>query len=258
MSAPATAAPAAAWAPYFSECRYELLATWRQPAFTLPTLLFPAMFYLFFGVVFAGGGAASSAEVSAYLLATYGAFGVIGTALFGFGVGVAVARETGEMRLKRVAPVPPLATLTAKGLCAAVFSLVVITELFALAGGLAGVALPRGQWLGLAAVLLVGTLPFAAFGLAIGTHVSGKASATVVNLIYLPMSFLSGLWIPIEVMPSFLRDVAFALPPYHLAQLALGQLGRSAGQPAMLHVAALLITTVICLAIAVRGLRRTD
>ena len=237
-------------APYLAEAHYDLLQTFRQPAFAVPTLLFPAMFYLFFGIVFG-----SRSGLASYLVATYGAFGVIGTALFGFGVSVAVARESGELRLKRVAPVPPFAFLGAKVTTCLVFSLLVVIELFVLASIFGGVRFPRLEWLGLAAVLLLGALPFAALGLAIGTHTSGQGAPALINLVYLPTAFLSGLWIPIEVMPEVLRLLAVVLPPYHLAQLALGVVGQGAGQPAALHVAVLAATTLISLAVALRGWR---
>ena len=113
---------------FSSEACYELVASWRQLDFALPTLLFPALFYLFFGVFFG-----SKTGLASYLLPTYGAFGVIGTALFGFGVKIAVARESGELRLKQVTPVPPLALIGAKLATALWFSAIVLLELFILA-----------------------------------------------------------------------------------------------------------------------------
>ncbi|MEM8993948.1 MAG: ABC transporter permease [Acidobacteriota bacterium] len=238
-------------APYLLEIQAELLQALRQPAFAIPSLLFPAMFYLFFGVVFA-----QTSAHSGYMLVTYGAFGVIGAALFGFGVSVAVARESGELLLKRVAPVPPGAFLAGKMVTALVFSCLVLVELFVLAAVFGGVRFERGQWIGIAAALLIGTLPFAALGLAIGTPTSGKGAPAIINLIYLPAAFLSGLWIPIQALPDFLQSFAIALPPYHFAQLALGVVGRSVGQPVALHVGVLAAMTVICLAVAARGFRR--
>ncbi len=235
---------------YWTECCYELVAVSRQLDFSVPTLLFPAMFYLFFGVLFGGGG------LSSYLLATYGTFGVIGTALFGFGVGTAVARESGELRLKQVTPMPAGAFLASKIVASFVFSCIVLMELFLLAAILGGVRFEFHQWLSLAGVLLLGTLPFSAFGLAIGTHVSGKGAPAVVNLFYLPMAFLSGLWIPITMLPEFLQKLAFALPPFHLSQLALGTIGLDSGHPWQVHAAVLLAVTFICLGIAARGYRR--
>ena len=73
------------------EIRYELLRWLRTPSFALPTLLFPAMFYLLFGVVLNRGNPAAAV----YLMARYGVFGVMAPALFGFGVGLVLDRERG-------------------------------------------------------------------------------------------------------------------------------------------------------------------
>ena len=55
--------------------------------------------------------------------------------------------------------------------------------------------------------------------------VPANAAPGIVNLIYLPMSFVSGLWIPIQYLPHWLQRIAPALPTYHLAQLMLGIFG---------------------------------
>jgi ABC-2 type transport system permease protein len=67
---------------YRLESKYELLKMLRLPAFMIPTLGFPLMFYSLFGLVLPSGGA-TGGKASSYLLATYGAFGVIGIALYG-------------------------------------------------------------------------------------------------------------------------------------------------------------------------------
>jgi len=91
--------------------------------------------------------------------------------------------------------------------------------------------------------LVIGALPFCALGLAIG-YVAGPNSApAIVNVIYLPMSFASGLWIPIEYLPKFLQKIAPMLPPYHFAQLALAMIGVGKGSP-LNRVIALISFTV--------------
>ena len=72
--------PASAWRAYLTEARFESLRLWRTPAFSLPVLLFPAMFYVLFGVRLSRG----SRDAATFLLATYGVFGVMGVALLGF------------------------------------------------------------------------------------------------------------------------------------------------------------------------------
>src|SRR5690606_15233103 len=118
------------------EAKYEFLGLLRTPIFALPTLLFPAMFYLLFGVAMNRGGGAGQ-----YLLATYGVFGVMGAALFGFGVTVAMDREQGLLALKRALPLPPGAYLMSKMAMALLFSAIVSLLLALIASTLGGVAL---------------------------------------------------------------------------------------------------------------------
>lgn len=238
---------------YLREAACQFLAVLRTPAFALPTLLFPTMFYVFFGLLF---GKRGDSHVATFMLVTYGTFGIMAPALFGFGVGVAMERERGILAMKRVAPMPPLAYLFAKAVMAMLFALIVLLLLFALGAAFGGVTLPAGEWIGLAVTLVLGTLPFCALGLAVGVRVSGQASAAIVNLLYLPMSFLGGLWMPLQFMPHWLQQFALILPTYHLSQLALGTLHFHARGTFAIHLAYLLAFTGVCLAMALRGWRR--
>ena len=86
------------------------------------------------------------------------------------------------------------------------------------------------QWLVLAAILIFGALPFCAIGLAIGLLVRPNSATAVVNLLYLPLSFCSGLWIPISQLPEGVRHIAVFLPTDHLGALALGAVGLQAAR----------------------------
>lgn len=238
---------------YLREAGFEFTRVLRTPGFALPTLLFPTIFYVFFGLTFGRHG---DAHAATFMLATYGTFGIMAPALFGFGVGVAMERERGVLAMKRVAPLPPLAYLLAKVAMAMLFALLIVLLLFALGAVFGGVRLPIGEWLGLAATLVFGALPFCALGLLIGVRVNAQASTAIVNLIYLPMSFLAGLWVPLQFMPQWLQGIAVALPTYHLSQLALGIIHIDARGNSGLHVVYLLVFTVACLASALRGWRR--
>ncbi|MEN1941435.1 ABC transporter permease [Luteimonas sp. MJ246] len=224
---------------YLLESKYEFLRLLRTPIFALPTLLFPLMFYLLFGVAMNRGGNGAQ-----YLLATYGVFGVMGAAMFGFGVTVAMEREQGFLALKRALPMPPGAYLLAKMTMALLFSAIVALLLALLAFALAGVQLQPAQWALLFAVHVAGALPFCAIGLFIGTVANGSGAPAVVNLVYLPMSFLSGLWMPLAMLPDVFTRLAPVWPPYHLGQLALKVVGMDSGQPVALHLGVLVVVGV--------------
>ena len=241
---------------YALESTHEFLRLLRAPSFAVPTLMFPPMFYLLFAVLFVSGRGDFHANV--YLLATYGVFGVMAPGLFGFGVSVALDRERGWLRLKRAQPMPPGAYLASKLSMAMLFAAVIFTILGLLATTVGGVRLPISSWALLLLVEVFGVLPFCAIGLFIGTLVNGQGAPAVINLIYLPMSFLSGLWMPLSILPATVRDVAPLWPAYHLGQLALGAVGETMVGSAAVHVAALAAVTAVFLAFARRRLAQSS
>ena len=235
------------------ETGHSLLQVWRLPAFSVPTLLFPLMFYALFGLLLPSN--TGNAAPAHYLLATYGAFAVIGPALFGFGVGLALDEEMGLLRLKRVSPMPMAVHFIARVLTSMVFSLAVVLALSALAALAGGVRLEAGRWLLLWATLTLGALPFCAMGLLIGSLVPARGAVAVVNLVYLPMSVLSGLWFPITMFPEVMQRFALVLPAFHLGDLALTIVGlRQANVP--LALAVLLGSGVLFLVLALAVQRR--
>lgn len=238
---------------YLREASFQFWETLRTPGFALPTLLFPTIFYVFFALIYAKS---SDHQAAIYMLATYGTFGIMAPSLFSFGVGVAMERDHGVLALKRVLPMPPMAYLFAKTVMAMLFALIIALLLFVLGAVFAGVILPRSEWFLLLFTLIRGTVPFCALGLAVGLHVRGQAAAAVVNLIYLPMSVLSGLWVPLQFFPHWLQILAWIFPAYHLAQISLGIVHQGSDSHFLAHLVYLIVFTAVCLWIARHGWRR--
>lgn len=237
---------------YLREARYEFLRLLRTPAFSVPTLVFAPMFYLLFGVLLNRG----QAGAAGYLMATYSVFGVMGPGLFGFGVGLAMDRERGLLTLKRVQPVPASAVLLAKVGMSMIFAVCIGAMLLTLGITLGGVDMDASQIAWMLCVDVLGVMPFCALGLLLGTLLNGSAAPAVVNLIYMPMALLSGLWLPLHMLPSLVEKIAPLWPAWHLGQLALKIVGQDSGHPVGMHVAVLLGFTAICLLLAQRRLQR--
>lgn len=239
-----------------AESRSEVLKAMRLPAFLVPVIAFPAMFYVLFGILIAGRSPLPGVTAPAYLLATYGTFGVVGAALFGMGIGVAIERGQGWFTLKRTTPMPPLAYFTAKLVMSAVIGACVVALLAILSMTLGDVRLPTGSWVLLFITLIIGTVPFCAMGCAIGFTAGPNSAPVIANLVYLPLSLASGLWVPIEFLPSVLQRIAPWLPPYHLAQLGLRTVDGTVDIASFaFHTAALAGFTAVFLLVAVAAYR---
>jgi hypothetical protein len=101
---------------------------------------------------------------------------------------------------------------------------------------------------------ILGVLPFCAMGLTVGTLVSGQAAPAVINIVYLPMAFLSGTFFPLEAAGPFLAGMGPIWPSFHLTQLALDAVGQPHLGSAWSHVAALLGFTIVFFSIALARL----
>jgi ABC-2 type transport system permease protein len=159
------------------------------------------------------------------------------------------------LRVKKVSGIPVGTTLAAKVIASLPYALGVLLAMTAVSLVVAGPVVGAGMVMRLAGVLLLGALPFALIGLAIGFVTSSNTAAAVLNALLIPMSVASGLWMPLEILPPFVQHLAPFLPTYHLGQLALAQL---TGAPAAVHVFALVLTaavTAVLAALAYRNLR---
>jgi ABC-2 type transport system permease protein len=93
-------------------------------------------------------------------------------------------------------------------------------------------------------------------GLGLGYFAGPNSAPPTINLIYLPMSFCSGLWVPIMFLPNVVQKIALAMPPYHLSQLALGVVGAGQHTSNLRHWEVLIAFTLICLGLARIGFQR--
>jgi len=241
---------------YFKEAKYEFLKYLRLRVYTLSVLSFPIMFYVLFGLVLNSNAAIGAVRVPTYLIATYGTFGVMGASLFGTAAGLASDRGLGWLQVKRASPMPPFAYFAAKLIVSLIFSTIIVVVLCGLGFAFGGVRMPAGTLLLLLGTLVAGSIPFSAMGLALGYFTGPNSAPPTINLIYLPMSFCSGLWVPFMFLPHVVQKIALVLPPYHLSQLALGVVGAGTSEPALKHWEVLAAFTMICLGVARIGFQR--
>jgi len=236
---------------YLKEARYESVRMLRSPAFGIPFLSLPVALYLLFAVLLFGEALRNDPKAALFVFTGFDVMGVMGPGLFGFGIVVATEREQGLLTLKRALPMPPAAYLLAKMAMAMVFGVIVTATMIAAALTLGHLPLTVGQCFSIAAINILGALPFCALGLFIGTRVSAKAAPAITNLVYLAMIYLSGIMFP---LPKTMQATAVIWPAYHLDQLMFRALG--APSQTMIHIAVLASVTLLLTALSIRRLAR--
>lgn len=186
-----------------------------------------------------------SYEPIQYLTSGLLAWGVAMSAAFGAAMNLVIWRRNGVLRRLRLSPVRPAAVVGARvgvGLGVALLQAVVFV----------GVALTppfglqlRGQWWLMLPLLTAGTLAFMSIGLLVGSLVkSEEAASAAVNLIVLPMAFLSGVFFQFDMMPEWIQQVSWLMPLRHLSAGLLDVLVRDVG------VADVVLPVVVLLGVA--------
>lgn len=243
---------------FVREARYEFIRLLRTRSFALSVIGFPVVFYIFFGIILNRGEHIGNVSVAKYMLASYAVFGMVGAALFGIGVGLAGELAAGWLDLKRASPMPPLAYVLAKCCSAMAFGILIVSVLTVIGITAGHVSLSFVEFARMIGLTIVGVIPFACMGMALALFVPFTSAPGIANMIYLPMSFCGGLWLPIMMLPHFLQKIAVVLPTYHLAQLMLGVFGFASAGTTTSHWYGLLGFTLLMLGLATFAKRRME
>jgi len=235
---------------YLSDARYESLRLLRTPAFSVPILAMPILFYTFFGVLLNGKG---GAELANQMFVGWTVYGVMGPGLFGFGILVAVERNMGLLTYKRALPMPTGSYLAAKLMMAYAFALVVMAMLVTAGLTMGHVTLSPPKLLTVAAVMSLGVIPACAVGLFIGSWAPASSASAVANIVYIGMAFLSGLFFPLSGILKTIRPI---WPTYHLAQLARASAGMPTDGSLAGHAAFLVVLSAVLILLAARRLAK--
>lgn len=185
----------------------------RQPAFWVPTVLFPAMLYAFFGALQARGFAI-------YALASFAAYAVVGVGFYQFGVSVAQDRETPFTPWLRTLPGPAWPGWAARGTVALGFVLVAVALVLVAGWLVAGLTLQPWALLRLVATCAFCAVPAVTMGIALGSLASARAAVPLANLVFLPLAYLGGLWVPPVALPSGVAAISVWTPTRAMGELA--------------------------------------
>jgi ABC-2 type transport system permease protein len=199
------------------QLRGEQKLFWRSREAAFFTFLFPILLFVLVTAFYTGK--IYGAPAGRVLLAGLLGYGAATTTFAGIAIMVVVRREAGILKRVRATPLPPPAYLGALlGSTVLVFALEA-AAMIVLARLAYHVGVPDALG-SLVLELLLGAAAFAALGIALTAAIrSAEGSSAVVNVILLPMAFLSGSFGPTRHYPHVLRVIADVLPLTYLIRL---------------------------------------
>jgi ABC-2 type transport system permease protein len=204
--------------------RFETIGLARQPQYWVPSLAFPTLFFSFFGITVANAALPQlPPDIGSELfLASFVCFGLLTIMLFQFGVGIAEERRQPWEVTLRVLPAGAAPRFLGRVGTALVFSVGVLVPLITLAALTTTLRLDALEWVRFLGSALLGAVPFGLAGITLGFATTPKAALPIANLAFLLLSFLGGLFVPVDMLPDFVSGIAPYLPTRHYLDLVLG------------------------------------
>jgi ABC-2 type transport system permease protein len=187
----------------------------RQRENVIFTFSLPIILLLLFGQIFHGQVGHTGVSFRQYFIAGIIASGLMSATFVGVGASIAEDRDDGTLIRLAGTPLQPAAYFAGKAILAFVTALVEVAALLVAGVALLGLHLPATpeRWFTLAWVLILGSASCSLLGIAIGVAVRSTRSAfATLNLPYLVLSFISGVYFVFSRLPSGLQHIAAIFP----------------------------------------------
>jgi ABC-2 type transport system permease protein len=200
------------------QTRYELLTFVRNRQARFFTLALPVVFLVIFVSVFGNNLIGPEhIKASTYYVPGIAALAVLTASFTNLAISVTAQRELGVLKRRRATPAPAWVLVAGRALTALAVSLAVSSIVIALGAVAYGVHADPSALGALALTVTVGSLAFACLGYAASALIdSADAAQPVVLALTLPLSFISGVYIPFVRLPSTLQQIAELFPVQHL------------------------------------------
>jgi ABC-2 type transport system permease protein len=199
----------------------ELKMFYRRPEQVVLTFSMPALICLLLGSIFSAKLPGTQTSTGAVIAASMLAYGVLSTSFINLGIGIAADRETGALRRLRGTPATASSYFIGKIMLVAIASLAEAVVLL-LVGVLAFQLRPPTDvfgWFTLTWVFILGIISCSLLGIFVSNFASNAVSAAVItNGPAVGLQFLSGTYVPLMVLPTWMLIVGSIFPVKWMAQ----------------------------------------
>lgn len=231
-----------------TQTQFELLLTLRRGENILITLIVPVMLLIFFAslnIVPAVNGRAIN-----FLLPGILALAIMAAGMVNLGIATAYERYYGVLKRLGSSPLPRSGLIIAKVISILILEIVQVILLVGVAVLLYGWQPAGSIWVTLLALAL-GTITFAAIGLAMAGGLRAEITLAGANALFLLFVLLGGGILPLDHLPTPLAAVAQLLPAAALTQALQAAMSNGVGFPGF-ALLVLAIWAIVMLIVAIR------
>jgi ABC-2 type transport system permease protein len=221
------------------QTRYGLKILTRNPRVIVFTIAFPVVLLVLFNAIFATGDdattelAGTDISIDAYFTAGIIAYAIMMSSFSTLAIGLTTQRESGVLKRMRGTPLPSWTFITAQVLRSILLVAAMVVVLLLIGHFAFDVPIPGSRMVGFVIYVALGTATLAALGVALTVVTpTAEAASTIAPFGTVMLSFISGVFIPVETLPNWLEEVGRVFPLAHLAeglQTTLGVPGGGTG-----------------------------
>jgi ABC-2 type transport system permease protein len=225
--------------------RFQLRAYLRNKKARMFTLVIPLILLALLAGVFHGGETEVSGvkiDYRQFFVPSVIVFALTLTTLAMLVSTVVSQRELGILKRRRATPMPAWALIVSQSLTVVLMAIGTVALLLIVGAVAFGVHFPSSGILALVLGVICGALSFCGLGYALSTFADSADSAQpMIQLVTFPLFFISGIWIPLAELPTFLQVIAKVFPVEHVADLVhRAYVGAVPAGPVLADVAILL------------------
>jgi ABC-2 type transport system permease protein len=204
-----------------SRTALELKSFFRRREAVVFTFSLPVVLLIIFGSIFHGTVGTTGVSFRLYFTAGIIASGIMSTTFVNLGISIVLEREDGTLKRLAGTPMPKTAYFAGKALSSLVIAAIEVAILLGIGIGAYGLKLPAtgARWLTFIWVFLLGVATCTMLGIAVSSVPrSSRSAAAVLNLPYLVLQFISGVYFPFSSLPKGMQEVAALFPLKWLCQ----------------------------------------
>ena len=199
----------------------ELKMFYRRPEQVALTFSMPAVICILLGSIFSTKLPHSEISTGAVIAASILAYGILSTSFINLGISIAADRDTGALRRLRGTPTTASSYFIGKILLVAIASLAEAIVLLSVGVLFFKLHLPTTVfgWFTLTWVFLLGIVSCSLLGIFISNLASNAVSAAVItNGPAVGLQFLSGTYVPLVALPTWMLTLGSIFPVKWMAQ----------------------------------------
>src|SRR5262245_35277862 len=197
---------------YLALIRIDIRLAARDRSVIFFNYLFPLIFFFVFSEMMGASRSGGITNVVTMVLT----IGILGNGLWGAGMRAAQEREMNILRRFKVTPISPAPILLASLVTGWILYLPAVLLVCTLAHFIYGMPVPE-RWPSLFALVSLGVVAFRSIGLILASIVNSTQESNIsIQLLYMPMLFLSGATFPTTMLPAWAQTVGQFLPATYL------------------------------------------